>query len=79
MYTFDSREQLLEWISKNVISTAEATEIMGCTRQNLHGFVKNGKLAPIKETAKERLFLLSDVLERKEQASKYNRNARTTE
>ncbi|MGF7049136.1 DNA-binding transcriptional MerR regulator [Paenibacillus sp. DS2015] len=73
MYTFNSKEELAEWISREVVGTSEAMEIMDCSRQNLHNFVKRGKLIPIKDTGRERLFLRSDVLERKEEASTYNR------
>lgn len=73
MYKFESKEELAAWISKELISTAEAMEIMNCSRQNLHSFVQRGKLTPVKETNRERLFWRSDVLERKEEAAKYNR------
>lgn len=73
MFNFDSKEELAAWINQNVVSTAEAIEILGGTRQNLHGFVKNGKLVPIKETNRERLFWRSDVEERLEESKRYNR------
>lgn len=73
MYSFNSKEELEAWISNELVSTAEAMEILDCTRQNLHSFVKRGKLTPVKETNRERLFWRSDVLARKEEAAKYNR------
>ncbi|KAF6626966.1 DNA-binding protein [Paenibacillus sp. EKM208P] len=73
MYSFDSKEHLEAWVSKELVSTAEAIEILNCTRQNLHSFVKRGKLTPVKETNRERLFWRSEVLARKEEASIYNR------
>lgn len=73
MYSFKSKEELEAWISNELVSTAEAMEILNCTRQNLHSFVKRGKLTPVKETNRERLFWRSDVLARKEEAAKYNR------
>lgn len=73
MYTFNSKDELAKWISHEVVGTSEAMEIMDCTRQNLHKFVQNGKLVPIKDTGRERLFLRSDLLARKEAASVYNR------
>jgi len=74
MYNFESKDDLITWLDREVIGSKEAIEILECSRQNLHSFVKRGKLVPIKETASERLFLRSDVLERKEEASRYNRN-----
>ncbi|BBH19814.1 hypothetical protein Back11_11590 [Paenibacillus baekrokdamisoli] len=73
MYTFNSKEELAEWISRELIGTNEAMEIMDCSRQNIHLFVKNGKLVPVKDSGKERLFFRSDVLKRKEEASLYHR------
>ncbi|MGN7360357.1 helix-turn-helix domain-containing protein [Paenibacillus sp. SAF-054] len=73
MYNFSSKEELKEWIAREVIGTAEAMEIMNCSRQNVHSFVKSGKLKPVKDTGRERFFLKSDVLERKADASIYNR------
>ena len=66
-------EELAKWISFEVISSNEAMELLECSRQNLHSFVKRGKLTPIKETNRERWFFRSDVLERKEESGKYNR------
>ncbi|MBW7475938.1 helix-turn-helix domain-containing protein [Paenibacillus oenotherae] len=73
MYTFESKEELTAWLAQEVVTTSEAMEILDCKRQNIHGFVKNGKLTPIKDSGKDRLFWRADVLQRKEEASKYNR------
>ncbi|MFS8215633.1 helix-turn-helix domain-containing protein [Paenibacillus sp. S29] len=73
MYSFKDKDELLAWIQSEIVSTNEAMELLNCSRQNLHSFVKRGKLVPVKETNRERLFLRSDVLERKEEASIYNR------
>jgi len=73
MFNFESKEELASWIANEVVSTAEAMEILGCTRQNLHKFVTTGKLVPIKETNRERLFWRSDVLTRLEESKRYNR------
>ncbi|MGR6765367.1 helix-turn-helix domain-containing protein [Paenibacillus sp. T2-29] len=73
MYTFKDKDELIAWIQTEIVSTNETMELLDCSRQNLHSFVKRGKLVPVKETNRERLFLRSDVLERKEEASIYNR------
>ncbi|KJD38050.1 helix-turn-helix domain-containing protein [Paenibacillus polymyxa] len=73
MYSFKDKDELLAWIQSEIVSTNETMELLNCSRQNLHSFVKRGKLVPVKETNRERLFLRSDVLERKEEASIYNR------
>ena len=56
MYSFKSKEELAAWIASEVIGTAEAMSILECSRQNLHRFVKSGKLVPIKDEGRERLF-----------------------
>lgn len=57
MYTFNSKEELAEWISREVCGVSEAMEILESSRQNIHGFVKNGKLKP--EGDKPRTLILS--------------------
>ncbi|AWP28728.1 DNA-binding protein [Paenibacillus sp. Cedars] len=73
MLEFESKEHLSAWISHELISTAEAIEILDCTRQNLHSFVKRERLVPVKETNRERLFWRSEVMNLKEEVAKYNR------
>ncbi|MNB67217.1 Helix-turn-helix domain protein [compost metagenome] len=77
MKPFSSREELNEWISREVVFTSEVMELMNCSRQNLHKYVKSGRLVPIKDTGKERLFLRSDVESLKESVSSYNRKPKT--
>jgi DNA-binding transcriptional MerR regulator len=45
-----------------VVTTTEAVELIGCSRQNIKQLVDHGTLVPIKQTPKERLFLKEDVL-----------------
>ncbi|MEJ9219541.1 DNA-binding protein [Paenibacillus glucanolyticus] len=73
MLEFESKEHLTAWIAQELISTAEAIEILGCTRQNLHSFVKRERLVPVKETNRERLFWRSEVMNLKDEVAKYNR------
>ena len=51
--------------SQRVINTSEAAEILGCSRQNIDDLTKRGKLNPIKTTQQGKLFLKSEVLQRK--------------
>lgn len=62
------RDELIRIIQENVLTAAEATEMIGGTKQNFSSLVKRGKLTPIKEAGSVRLFLKSDVLERKREA-----------
>ena len=49
-------------VDEEVVTTSEALELIGCSRQNLKQLVDYGTLVPIKQTSKEKLFLKQDVL-----------------
>ncbi|MCM3454416.1 helix-turn-helix domain-containing protein [Heyndrickxia oleronia] len=63
-FHFKSVEELKAFLQEQVVNTKQAAEILGCTRQNIKRIVDNGKLVPIKEMEKDRLFLKADVLKR---------------
>lgn len=69
---FNDRQALVDFVTSELLSTSEAMELMECSRQNLHKFVKSGKLVPVKDTGRERWFLRSECLERKEAAQAYH-------
>lgn len=64
MYNFKSRDELVAWLSENIITTAEAAELLGCSRQNIDDLIKRGKLKPIKSINYVRLFLKDDIVAR---------------
>ena len=59
-----SKEDFKDFVAERVINTSEAAEILGCSRQNIDDLIKRGKLNPVKITAKDKLFLKSDILKR---------------
>ena len=59
-----SPEDFRRFAMQRIVNTAEAAELLDCTRQNICVLVKEGKLIPIKETERDRLFLKGDVLKR---------------
>lgn len=59
-----SKKDLMNFIVTRVVNSAEAAQILNCSRQNIDDLVKRKKLTPIKETAKDKWFLKSDVLKR---------------
>jgi hypothetical protein len=63
-WTFKSREELERFMADEIVNTAGVMELLNCSRQNVFDLIRRGKLKPIKETPKERLFLKSDILER---------------
>lgn len=63
-WVFKSREELETFMTDEVVNTAVVMELLNCSRQNIFDLIKRGKLRPIKETPKDRLFLKSDILAR---------------
>ncbi len=45
----------------NIINTAEAAEILGCTRQNIGDLIQRRKIEPVKSYAKCTLFLKEEI------------------
>jgi hypothetical protein len=52
------------FVSMRIINTAEAAELMECSRQNIEDLVRRGKLHPVKVDAKSKLFLKSEIQQR---------------
>lgn len=63
-YPINNREELEQFVTNELINTAEVMQILSCSRQNVFDLIKRGKLVPIKEMAKDRLFLKSDIVAR---------------
>lgn len=64
MYSFETREDLSKFIASEIVDTSETLKILNCSRQNLDMLVKRGKLIPIKELSKTKIFFKDDVLAR---------------
>lgn len=45
----------------NLVSTREAADILGCTKQNIEDLIRRGKLHPIKYDKRYKLFLRSEI------------------
>ena len=52
------------FIADRVVNTAEAQEMLGCTRQNINDLIRRGKLHPIREDAKNKLYLKNEIQQR---------------
>lgn len=64
-YTFGSTEELLEFLNAELVSAAEAAEILEISKVRLGKLVKDGKLIAAKEQPK--MFLKSMLLEKKDE------------
>ena len=51
-------------LQNSLMNTAEAAELLGCSRQNIDDLVRRGKLCPVRSDQKNMLFLKSDLEER---------------
>jgi DNA-binding transcriptional MerR regulator len=67
VYEFKQRSELIEFIAREVLTSAEAARLLGISRAALSSLVKRGKIHPIKETEGTRLFFKPDIEERLEQ------------
>lgn len=64
-YHFDTREELTAFIQHEIMTTSEALEYLGITKQSLNSLVHRGHLTPIKEMKAIKLFYRSDIEQRK--------------
>lgn len=53
-----------EFVLQRVINSAEAAELLDCSRQNIADLIKRNKLHPIKMSEKNTLLLKSEVMKR---------------
>lgn len=65
-YNFQTRNDLINFISNEVLTTSEVIELLGYSRQYVNQLVKKEKLIPIKKVGNTTLFFKSDVLSFKE-------------
>ena len=49
------------YLQQELIDTAEAARIMGCTRQNIQDLVRRGRINPVKTLRNNFLFLRSEI------------------
>lgn len=60
-FQFDSKEDLIKFIQAEIITTAEATSILNCSRQYLDELVSKGKITPVKTINRVRLYWKDDI------------------
>ena len=61
-YTFDDKDHLINFICNEIITTAEATAMLNCSRQYLDELVSKGKITPIKTINRVRLYWKNDIV-----------------
>ncbi|XRD24035.1 helix-turn-helix domain-containing protein [Lysinibacillus fusiformis] len=71
-YSFNSKEEFIKLVQTEILTSSEVLEELQISRQSLNSLVKRGKLIPIKELPRDRMFLREDVEARKEAAKDLN-------
>lgn len=74
--TFNSREELESFFEKEVLTTAQAMEVLGLSRARINAMVTDGKLKPIKAEGRTTLFLLSDLEQKKKELEQLRKKYR---
>lgn len=64
-YKSYSKEDFIKLVQSEVLTSSEVLEV---SRQSLNSLVKRGKLIPVKELNRDKLFLREDVERRKEES-----------
>lgn len=60
-FNFKSKEKLIMFIQNEIITTAEATDLLNCSRQYLDELVSKGKITPVKTINRVRLYWKEDI------------------
>ncbi len=59
-----SLDDFRQFVANRVVNTAEAAKLLQCSRQNINDLIRRGKLQPLKAMAKNKLFLMSEIMQR---------------
>ena len=60
-----SLDDFRSFVKNRIVNTAEAAELLECSRQNIEDLIRRNKLHPIKATPKNKLFLKNEITQRK--------------
>ena len=61
-------DDFIGFVQHRVVSTNEACQILNCSRQNIDDLMKRGKLRPIRQDARNKLFLRNEITQRRQQS-----------
>jgi predicted DNA-binding transcriptional regulator AlpA len=56
-----SAEDLRVFVKRNILSTAEVMEILGCSRKNVDDMIKRKNISPVKAYPKSNLFMRGEI------------------
>lgn len=73
-YQFSSTQEFVKYLNENLVSAAEAAEILGVTPRRVTSLVNEGKLDPVKDQPK--MFLRDVVVEKKKELEELRKKYR---
>lgn len=80
-YKLDNKNEFIKLVQSEILTSSEVLAELQISRQTLSALVKRGKLVPIKELRRDRLFLKEDIENRraavKELQTKYRPNTKS--
>jgi hypothetical protein len=79
VYKFDSKEELLTFISQEVLTTSEAIKFLEISRQRMSKLINDGKVIPIKKLRGDSLFFRADIEEKKKELEQLRKKYRPYE
>ena len=71
-YKAANKEEFIKLVQSEILNTSEVLEELQISRQALNSLVKRGKIVPVKELSRDRLFLKEDIESRKDIAKGLN-------
>ncbi|NTU28290.1 helix-turn-helix domain-containing protein [Bacillus tequilensis] len=66
-YHLKSRQEVEDFIRREVLTTNEAAELLGVNRARMSQLISSGKLNPIKKLSGISLFLRADIVVKKKE------------
>ncbi|MGF9971162.1 helix-turn-helix domain-containing protein [Bacillus subtilis] len=66
-YHLKSRQEVEDFIRREVLTTNEAAELLGIKRARISQLISSGKLVPVKKLSGTSLFLRTDLEEKKKE------------
>lgn len=60
-YHFKNRQEVEDFIQNEVLTSAEAQELLNVNRQRLSKLIEEGRILPVKKEGRVTLFIRSDV------------------
>lgn len=67
-YKVTNKDEFISLVQSEILTTSEVLDELQISRQALNSLVKRGKLVPVKELSRDKLFLREDIESRKEAA-----------